>query len=124
MFSRLIFSLFFFFNDTATTEIYTLSLHDALPILGIKYHMNEVESSTVAWFTKVHSLLPTAHFSPGCSLIVSGAVLRGMPQLHQLVSSKSFSVLPRRPRSIRTAPCSLDTLCALLYNSLYLPNRT
>src|SRR3712207_7097653 len=25
--------MFFFFNDTATTEIYTLSLHDALPIL-------------------------------------------------------------------------------------------
>src|SRR3984885_16110696 len=28
----LVFSFFFFFNDTATTEIYTLSLHDALPI--------------------------------------------------------------------------------------------
>src|SRR2546429_1803651 len=28
----LILGLFFFFNDTATTEIYTLSLHDALPI--------------------------------------------------------------------------------------------
>src|SRR2546422_4219621 len=27
--------LFFFFNDTATTEIYTLSLHDALPIWAI-----------------------------------------------------------------------------------------
>src|SRR2546430_17635417 len=27
-----IMSFFFFFNDTATTEIYTLSLHDALPI--------------------------------------------------------------------------------------------
>src|SRR5258708_35414436 len=27
-----LFTLFFFFNDTATTEIYTLSLHDALPI--------------------------------------------------------------------------------------------
>src|SRR5947208_12652481 len=26
------YSFFFFFNDTATTEIYTLSLHDALPI--------------------------------------------------------------------------------------------
>src|SRR2546427_9338132 len=26
---------FFFFNDTATTEIYTLSLHDALPILKL-----------------------------------------------------------------------------------------
>src|SRR5256885_16270306 len=30
--SRSCFSFFFFFNDTATTEIYTLSLHDALPI--------------------------------------------------------------------------------------------
>src|SRR3989442_13162056 len=29
---------FFFFNDTATTEIYTLSLHDALPILVVKEH--------------------------------------------------------------------------------------
>src|SRR5256885_4648875 len=29
-------SCFFFFNDTATTEIYTLSLHDALPIFGIR----------------------------------------------------------------------------------------
>src|SRR2546429_4513237 len=28
----ILFSFFFFFNDTATTEIYTLSLHDALPI--------------------------------------------------------------------------------------------
>src|SRR5258706_11895123 len=32
MFYHLSFTFFFFFNDTATTEIYTLSLHDALPI--------------------------------------------------------------------------------------------
>src|SRR3712207_7294857 len=30
--------VFFFFNDTATTEIYTLSLHDALPICGVRQH--------------------------------------------------------------------------------------
>src|SRR2546426_2567827 len=30
----MLFFFFFFFNDTATTEIYTLSLHDALPICG------------------------------------------------------------------------------------------
>src|SRR2546426_12436523 len=30
-----LFHTFFFFNDTATTEIYTLSLHDALPICKI-----------------------------------------------------------------------------------------
>src|SRR2546429_3710076 len=29
------FLFFFFFNDTATTEIYTLSLHDALPICSL-----------------------------------------------------------------------------------------
>src|SRR2546421_6666318 len=32
----LVCSLFFFFNDTATTEIYTLSLHDALPISDLR----------------------------------------------------------------------------------------
>src|SRR5438552_15737779 len=31
-FSSFLFLFFFFFNDTATPEIYTLSLHDALPI--------------------------------------------------------------------------------------------
>src|ERR1051326_9632606 len=36
-FTMFVFLFFFFFNDTATTEIYTLSLHDALPI-SIKLH--------------------------------------------------------------------------------------
>src|SRR5260370_15241305 len=34
VFTASFFFIFFFFNDTATTEIYTLSLHDALPIYG------------------------------------------------------------------------------------------
>src|SRR2546429_9996924 len=42
-------SFFFFFNDTATTEIYTLSLHDALPILGI--------GSNTAVFSLIDALL-------------------------------------------------------------------
>src|SRR2546430_14850862 len=33
-----LFFIFFFFNDTATTEIYTLSLHDALPIFAEELH--------------------------------------------------------------------------------------
>src|SRR3712207_7568668 len=33
----------FFFNDTATTEIYTLSLHDALPIFGDRLGAEDVE---------------------------------------------------------------------------------
>src|SRR2546430_13207867 len=35
------YALLFFFNDTATTEIYTLSLHDALPICGLQFHAVE-----------------------------------------------------------------------------------
>src|SRR2546430_10537211 len=34
--------MFFFFNDTATTEIYTLSLHDALPIWFVRAEMLRV----------------------------------------------------------------------------------
>src|SRR5256885_10909286 len=34
-------SFFFFFNDTATTEIYTLSLHDALPISCVLLNMRQ-----------------------------------------------------------------------------------
>src|SRR5215469_11853161 len=40
------FFFFFFFNDTATTEIYTLSLHDALPI------------------STIHTVYPTRRFEP------------------------------------------------------------
>src|SRR5258708_39004235 len=38
---------FFFFNDTATTEIYTLSLHDALPI----YCLCGAGTSGAGWYT-------------------------------------------------------------------------
>src|SRR5256886_4469922 len=34
-------AFFFFFNDTATTEIYTLSLHDALPISHHVHHLGD-----------------------------------------------------------------------------------
>src|SRR3989449_10534930 len=40
-------SLFFFFNDTATTEIYTLSLHDALPIFACPASSHTVESDVL-----------------------------------------------------------------------------
>src|SRR2546422_3443626 len=42
-------SVFFFFNDTATTEIYTLSLHDALPIS----RLDAWSLSQLGWVTVV-----------------------------------------------------------------------
>src|SRR6266436_10312013 len=55
------FFFFFFFNDTATTEIYTLSLHDALPI-----------SIGASWLAPVRNLLP---------LVVLATILLVLPPL-------------------------------------------
>ena len=45
--------IFFFFNDTATTEIYTLSLHDALPIYDFRQNRRpKVFSEKIAIFTR------------------------------------------------------------------------
>ena len=41
MFILLCVVVVFFFNDTATTEIYTLSLHDALPIYGVRLFLEQ-----------------------------------------------------------------------------------
>src|SRR5476651_2270566 len=47
--SRLSSLSFFFFNDTATTEIYTLSLHDALPISGVPVEVRDAERLVTAY---------------------------------------------------------------------------
>src|SRR3712207_8009030 len=41
--------MFFFFNDTATTEIYTLSLHDALPISSMARTSCQTVAPTARW---------------------------------------------------------------------------
>src|SRR2546425_280061 len=52
----------FFFNDTATTEIYTLSLHDALPISGVQLTL--VVVACLRAVTTVISLEPLWLVSP------------------------------------------------------------
>src|SRR2546429_9106161 len=49
---------FFFFNDTATTEIYTLSLHDALPIYAVA-NATEILRGRFVWqsYLEVHQRL-------------------------------------------------------------------
>src|SRR2546422_9907758 len=43
---------FFFFNDTATTEIYTLSLHDALPISERRVHHQQGDVGALQAFPR------------------------------------------------------------------------
>src|SRR3712207_771157 len=56
--------MFFFFNDTATTEIYTLSLHDALPIFVDYCVVNDLP--TLMWAVNLASLEmhPSLHVAP------------------------------------------------------------
>src|SRR3712207_8062057 len=58
----MILSFFFFFNDTATTEIYTLSLHDALPIsVLLRYGVAGIAWSLLA---AAGAVLLTVHYAP------------------------------------------------------------
>src|SRR5258707_15275801 len=63
------FSLFFFFNDTATTEIYTLSLHDALPIWSFSHR-----TTSRIFRSLITASLPAARFAaPRCASSCSKA---------------------------------------------------
>src|SRR5437899_10744759 len=53
--------LYFFFNDTAPTEIYTLSLHDALPISAIMPRMTDHRSDGQFSFLFFDELASVAH---------------------------------------------------------------
>src|SRR2546428_8433373 len=69
--------LFFFFNDTATTEIYTLSLHDALPIsVG---RLDERKGVHVA----VEAL---AHLPSDATLEILGQVRQGLDRSEEHTS--------------------------------------
>src|SRR5256885_15550377 len=66
-FTVVYFFFFFFFNDTATTEIYTLSLHDALPILHITIiELNALHTKRQNLFQEldavIHLLMEAKHW--------------------------------------------------------------
>src|SRR3989442_11941821 len=65
--------IFFFFNDTATTEIYTLSLHDALPISNV----------VILTLVLLLSLVPAGRVGAAYEQIVvkDGGVLTGLVKL-------------------------------------------
>src|SRR2546422_5996401 len=62
-----LFSFFFFFNDTATTEIYTLSLHDALPICepalvqDLEQHVEDIRVGLLDLVEQHDGVRPAAH---------------------------------------------------------------
>src|SRR3712207_7340565 len=71
--SQLLGAFFFFFNDTATTEIYTLSLHDALPICSMTAVWKRPLSRTPRMLSR-HSPQSRACASANCSDTLAASV--------------------------------------------------
>src|SRR5256885_8015329 len=71
MILQLSLSFFFFFNDTATTEIYTLSLHDALPIFISMFtgHKGEIRLPNGTTIAMVRSEEHTSELQSPCNLV-------------------------------------------------------
>src|SRR3712207_9112216 len=84
--------LLFFFNDTATTEIYTLSLHDALPI---------------------SRLLPGVQFSANL-----GDLLEAMPVVRILLNS----ILDRKSTRLNSSHANISYAVFCLTNNNYPPS--
>src|SRR6201988_5571908 len=61
--------LFFFFNDTATTEIYTLSLHDALPIWAFRHRLPGDQGAGLMRFAKTRSEEHTSELQSRSDLV-------------------------------------------------------
>src|SRR5260370_21045312 len=79
--------IFFFFNDTATTEIYTLSLHDALPISSCNVGATCEGGSGGAGSMRQETARSGRAFPPGALAYSSWSILMGW-----------FKVRPRRAR--------------------------
>src|SRR5689334_23812975 len=63
---------YFFFNDTATTEIYTLSLHDALPIsqnLDSIFTVDKKRKEGQQFIVEADELVPDIHATAQCILV-------------------------------------------------------
>src|SRR2546430_12979606 len=69
---------FFFFNDTATTEIYTLSLHDALPILTTIEGLSKNRAHAVqrAW---IEEDVPQCGYCQSGQIMAAAALLARTP---------------------------------------------
>src|SRR2546430_9017651 len=85
---------FFFFNDTATTEIYTLSLHDALPIFTHRYSANSF---------KLHRL-PTPRPGQVLGLVGTNGIDRKSTRLNSSHSQISYAVFCLKKKTSTMQP--------------------
>src|SRR6516162_10224347 len=101
------FFLFFFFNDTATTEIYTLSLHDALPIYLPNANVNKTRQQLYGL-----NVLPDNMGGDTPFVETSAATGKGidelLDQLSVVAELKELKANPNRPAEGTCLEAKLD----------------
>src|SRR2546430_3637550 len=110
---RFLVNIFFFFNDTATTEIYTLSLHDALPILPappMRFASWTNPSLAALWVSRMRSPRSEEHTSELQSQ--SNLVCRLLLEKKKTTRRTKRGSTPQCSKT-RTVPTSLN-YCATL----------
>src|SRR5258708_2807433 len=85
-------SSFFFFNDTATTEIYTLSLHDALPIYwtGTEFESGAYDKAEERWSVVLLRIDGSSRVLHPRHVVMATGV-SGIPNLPDIPSLKNFA---------------------------------
>src|SRR3712207_9256856 len=103
----LFFLFFFFFNDTATTEIYTLSLHDALPICfsiayPARWHTARLTAAGACLFfePKPFRIPPNSDFT-GTALEVQDRKSTRLNSSHANISYAVFCLKKKKKKNTR-----------------------
>src|SRR2546422_5450176 len=92
---------FFFFNDTATTEIYTLSLHDALPISTLT--ARACIRTTAAWFPISSSRRCRAKTSPSTATASRDRKSTRLNSSHGYISYAVFCLKKKKKSKINNS---------------------
>src|SRR5258708_11518599 len=98
--------IFFFFNDTATTEIYTLSLHDALPI-SLPAIRGDVTFEHVTFRYRLDGpeILHDINLEVPAGAVIDRKSTR-LNSSHQIISYAVFC-LKKKKKKNKTARCAL-----------------
>src|SRR5688572_32206573 len=106
----------FFFNDTATTEIYTLSLHDALPISSNQPRSRPLRPS--AWCARVTSCRPSRPSGSGSACTAPRRSEEHTSELQSQSNLVCRLLLEKKKKKKTTAPMLWDAYGLLGSRSL------
>src|SRR5256714_11374255 len=105
--------LFFFFNDTATTEIYTLSLHDALPIFIVFDTLTLADDRLEAFYDNPNALRD--YFRDiGRMVLAAEGRKNHTTNITKIVTQSIGIIIKRRSEERFSRNAETDLVCRLL----------